>query len=98
MKSRTSKRAIFRKWSSIAAKRRLIPAIAIVNKKGQKVSAVSYPDARHLDVDDGEEIRGGTILVKIPRDIGKTRDITGGLPRVTELFEARSPNDPAVVS
>jgi DNA-directed RNA polymerase subunit beta' len=49
-------------------------------------------------VNDGQEINAGTILVRIPRDIGKTRDITGGLPRVTELFEARSPSDPAVVS
>jgi DNA-directed RNA polymerase subunit beta' len=49
-------------------------------------------------VDDGQEIGAGSILVKIPRDIGKTRDITGGLPRVTELFEARSPNDPAIVA
>ena len=49
-------------------------------------------------VDDGEEIHAGTVLVKIPRDIGKTRDITGGLPRVTELFEGRHPNEPAIVS
>ena len=49
-------------------------------------------------MNDGQEIDAGTILVRIPRDIGKTRDITGGLPRVTELFEARSPTDPAVVS
>jgi DNA-directed RNA polymerase subunit beta' len=49
-------------------------------------------------VNDGEEVQSGTVLVKIPRDSGKTRDITGGLPRVTELFEARSPADPAIVS
>jgi DNA-directed RNA polymerase subunit beta' len=49
-------------------------------------------------VNDGQAIVAGTILVRIPRDIGKTRDITGGLPRVTELFEARSPADPAMVS
>ncbi|HEX9829670.1 MAG TPA: DNA-directed RNA polymerase subunit beta', partial [Bacteroidota bacterium] len=56
------------------------------------------PTRAHLHVDDGEEIKAGTVLVKIPRDIGKTRDITGGLPRVTELFEARRPGDPSVVS
>ncbi len=75
----------------------LIPAIAIINKKGQKVASYPIPTRAHLNVDDGEEIQAGAILVKIPRDIGKTRDITGGLPRVTELFEARHPNDPAVV-
>ncbi|MEI7907743.1 MAG: DNA-directed RNA polymerase subunit beta', partial [Bacteroidota bacterium] len=52
----------------------------------------------HILVDHEEAIPAGTVLVKIPRDIGKTRDITGGLPRVTELFEARSPGEPAVVS
>jgi DNA-directed RNA polymerase subunit beta' len=75
----------------------LIPAIAIINKKGQKVASYPIPTRAHVNVDDGEEIQAGSILVKIPRDIGKTRDITGGLPRVTELFEARHPNDPAVV-
>jgi DNA-directed RNA polymerase subunit beta' len=75
----------------------LIPVIAIVNKKGQKVSSYPIPTRAHVNVDDGEEIQAGSILVKIPRDIGKTRDITGGLPRVTELFEARHPTDPAVV-
>jgi DNA-directed RNA polymerase subunit beta' len=75
----------------------LIPGIAIINKKGHKVSSYPIPTRAHLNVDDGEEIQAGTILVKIPRDIGKTRDITGGLPRVTELFEARHPNDLAVV-
>jgi DNA-directed RNA polymerase subunit beta' len=75
----------------------LIPGIAIINKKGHKVSSYPIPTRAHLNVDDGEVIQAGAILVKIPRDIGKTRDITGGLPRVTELFEARHPNDPAVV-
>ncbi len=76
----------------------LIPAIAVLNKKGQRVANYPIPTRAHLNVDDGEEIPAGSILVKIPRDIGKTRDITGGLPRVTELFEARHPSDPAVVS
>jgi DNA-directed RNA polymerase subunit beta' len=78
--------------------RTLSPGVVIVNSKGQKVVSYIIPTRSHLVVDDGQEIAAGTILVKIPRDIGKTRDITGGLPRVTELFEARSPNDPAVVS
>ncbi|MGB2868553.1 MAG: DNA-directed RNA polymerase subunit beta' [Bacteroidota bacterium] len=76
----------------------LIPAITVVNKKGQKLANYPMPTRAHLIVDDGEEIQAGSILVKIPRDIGKTRDITGGLPRVTELFEARHPGDPAIVS
>ncbi len=80
--------------------RTLSPGVMIVNKKGQKMLPSPYiiPVRAHLVVDDGQEIGSGTIIVKIPRDIGKNRDITGGLPRVTELFEARSPNDPAVVS
>ncbi|MFN0158499.1 MAG: DNA-directed RNA polymerase subunit beta' [Bacteroidota bacterium] len=78
--------------------RTLSPGVMIVNKKGQKLASYIIPVRAHLAIDDGQEIGPGTILVKIPRDIGKNRDITGGLPRVTELFEARSPNDPAVVS
>jgi DNA-directed RNA polymerase subunit beta' len=76
----------------------LSPSILVVNKRGEKVGSYIIPTRAHLVVDDGQEIGAGTILVKIPRDIGKTRDITGGLPRVTELFEARSPSDPAIVS
>jgi DNA-directed RNA polymerase subunit beta' len=56
------------------------------------------PVKANLLVNDGEEVKAGTIIVKIPKDSGKTRDITGGLPRVTELFEARSPNDPAKIA
>jgi DNA-directed RNA polymerase subunit beta' len=78
--------------------RTLSPSILIMNKKGQKVASYIIPTRAHIVVDNGQEIAAGTVLVKIPRDIGKSRDITGGLPRVTELFEARSPNDPAIVS
>ena len=76
----------------------LIPALTVVNAKGQKLASYPIPTRAHLIVEDGEEIQAGTILVKIPRDIGKTRDITGGLPRVTELFEGRHPNEPAIVA
>ncbi|MFH0988615.1 MAG: DNA-directed RNA polymerase subunit beta' [bacterium] len=76
----------------------LIPTLTILNAKGQKVASYPMPTRAHLIVDDGEEIHAGAVLVKIPRDIGKTRDITGGLPRVTELFEARHPNDPAIIT
>jgi DNA-directed RNA polymerase subunit beta' len=78
--------------------RTLSPSILVTNAKGQKVGNYIIPTRAHLSVNDGENVKAGTILVKIPRDSGKTRDITGGLPRVTELFEARSPSDPAIVS
>jgi DNA-directed RNA polymerase subunit beta' len=78
--------------------RTLSPSVLVMNKKGHKAAGYIIPTRAHLVVDDGQEIAAGSILVKIPRDIGKTRDITGGLPRVTELFEARSPNDPAIVA
>ena len=77
--------------------RTLSPSILVANKAGAKVANYIIPTRAHIMVDDGEEIAAGTVLVKIPRDSGKTRDITGGLPRVTELFEARSPADPAIV-
>ena len=75
------------------------PAI-IVNAKQKDKEPRTYniPVGAHLAIDNGQEVRSGQILVKIPRAIGKTRDITGGLPRVTELFEARNPSNPAVVS
>ncbi|MFI5252853.1 MAG: DNA-directed RNA polymerase subunit beta' [Bacteroidota bacterium] len=78
--------------------RTLSPSILVINEKGQKVGNYIIPTRAHLVINDGEFVKAGTILVKIPRDSGKTRDITGGLPRVTELFEARSPADPAIVS
>jgi DNA-directed RNA polymerase subunit beta' len=78
--------------------RSLSPMLQVVTAKGHKVASYIIPTRAHLVVDDGHEIGRGTILAKIPRVIGKTRDITGGLPRVTELFEARSPADPAIVS
>jgi len=78
--------------------RTLSPSINIINAKDQKVGSYIIPTRAHMVVNDAEEVQAGTVLVKIPRDSGKTRDITGGLPRVTELFEARSPADPAIVS
>ncbi len=78
--------------------RSLSPSILITDAKGKKIASYIIPTRAHITVDDGQGIAAGTVLVKIPRDIGKNRDITGGLPRVTELFEARSPQDPAIVS
>ena len=72
------------------------PAIVVKSKDGEK--AYNIPVGAHLSVDKGSPVNPGTILSKIPRMIGQSRDITGGLPRVTELFEARNPSNPAVVS
>ena len=58
----------------------------------------NLPVGSHLTVNEGDTVKAGDILVKIPRAVGKSGDITGGLPRVTELFEARNPSNPAVVS
>jgi DNA-directed RNA polymerase subunit beta' len=73
------------------------PAIIVHAKKGDS-KAYNMPVGAHLVVENGVAIKAGQVLAKIPRAIGKTRDITGGLPRVTELFEARNPSNPAVVS
>ncbi len=76
----------------------LSPTIYIVNSKGDKLSSYIIPAQAHLLVNNGDNAAAGQILCKIARETGKTRDITGGLPRVTELFEARSPNSPSIVS
>jgi len=73
------------------------PTIHIMSDNGDKVSS-NIPVDAHLSVDHGQKVKAGQILVKIPRAVSKNRDITGGLPRVTELFEARNPSNPAVVS
>ncbi|MEM7549124.1 MAG: DNA-directed RNA polymerase subunit beta' [Bacteroidota bacterium] len=73
------------------------PAI-IVNMKDGESKQYNIPVGAHISVDRGEKIKAGKILAKIPRATSKSRDITGGLPRVTELFEARNPSNPAVVS
>ncbi|MDX2191684.1 MAG: DNA-directed RNA polymerase subunit beta' [Bacteroidota bacterium] len=73
------------------------PAI-IIKTKGSDPKAYSLPVGARIVVEEGRKIKAGEVLAKIPRSIGKNRDITGGLPRVTELFEARNPSNPAVVS
>ncbi|MFH1894199.1 MAG: DNA-directed RNA polymerase subunit beta' [Candidatus Zixiibacteriota bacterium] len=89
----------FRKWVIIEQREKaLMPAIDIYNKDDKKVGTYSIPTGAQLLVKNGDSIFKGEQLVKIPRDISKTRDITGGLPRVAELFEARKPRDPAVIS
>ncbi len=74
------------------------PLIRIIGKKGEALKTYNIPVTAHIIVNEASKIEPGQILVKIPRVTGKTGDITGGLPRVTELFEARNPSNPAVVS
>ncbi len=75
-----------------------IPSIIVLDKKKKAIKEYNIPVGAHIIVEEGHAVKAGEILVKIPRVLGKTRDITGGLPRVTELFEARNPSNPAVVS
>lgn len=74
------------------------PIIRIVDNEGNELKRYDIPTGSHIVLNEGDEIVAGDTLVKIPRAVGKTGDITGGLPRVTELFEARNPSEPAVVS
>ncbi|MBP93326.1 DNA-directed RNA polymerase subunit beta' [Bizionia echini] len=78
--------------------KKLIPTLHIEDAKGNAMRSYNLPVGAHLMIDEGEKIKVGKILVKIPRKSAKSGDITGGLPRVTELFEARNPSNPAVVS
>ncbi len=71
-----------------------IPTIIV---EGKDIRQYNLPVGSHISIDEGEEVKAGQVLVKIPRVLGKLRDITGGLPRVTELFEARNPGNPAIV-
>ena len=75
----------------------LTPSILVKDAKGNE-KVFNVPTRAYLSVEEGEEIQAGTIVAKISKSSTKSRDITGGLPRVTELFEARSPHDPAIVS
>jgi DNA-directed RNA polymerase subunit beta' len=72
-----------------------IPSILV---EGKEIKSYNLPVGSHIIVDEGDDVKAGQVLVKIPRVLGKLRDITGGLPRVTELFEARNPGNPAIVS
>ncbi len=75
-----------------------VPSAQIVAEDGSVIRTYNFPVGGHVVVEDGQKVKPGDILVKIPRAVGKAGDITGGLPRVTELFEARNPSNPAVVS
>ncbi|MEL7160827.1 MAG: DNA-directed RNA polymerase subunit beta', partial [Bacteroidota bacterium] len=78
--------------------RKRIPTITITNKDGEELRQYNLPVGAYISIEDGSEVATGQKIVKIPRKGGKIADITGGLPRVTELFEARNPSNPAVVS
>ncbi|WP_341651469.1 DNA-directed RNA polymerase subunit beta' [Blattabacterium cuenoti] len=75
-----------------------IPTLKIINEKNEELKVYNLPVGAHLMVEDEEKIDIGKILVKVPRKTAKSGDITGGLPRLSELFEARNPSNPAVVS
>jgi len=78
--------------------KRKIPTIRIVSEDGEELKNYNLPVGSYISIEDGQEVRAGQKIVKIPRKLGKIQDITGGLPRVTELFEARNPSNPATVS
>jgi DNA-directed RNA polymerase subunit beta' len=78
--------------------RNKIPACHILDENGELLRTYNFPIGGHIAITDGAEAKVGEILVKIPRVVGGGGDITGGLPRVTELFEARNPSNPAVVA
>ncbi len=82
----------------IEHKGELHPQVLIVDKDENPLGLYPIPEKAHIEVEEGEEITAGTLLAKTPREITGTQDITGGLPRVTEIFEARKPKDPAVIS
>ena len=74
------------------------PTIRIIDNEGNELRQYNLPVGAHIMVENNQKVKAGDTLIKIPRAIGKSGDITGGLPRVTELFEARNPSNPAIVS
>ncbi|MCR4613501.1 MAG: DNA-directed RNA polymerase subunit beta' [Bacteroidaceae bacterium] len=78
--------------------RALVPVCHILDENGEVLRTYNFPIGGHIAVEDGEKLKVGDILIKIPRAVSKAGDITGGLPRVTELFEARNPSNPAIVA
>ncbi|EJX01973.1 DNA-directed RNA polymerase, beta' subunit [gut metagenome] len=75
-----------------------VPSAHIVDENGELIRTYNFPINGRIAVEDGQKLKAGDVLIKIPRVVGSAGDITGGLPRVTELFEARNPSNPAVVS
>ena len=75
-----------------------VPSAHILTEDGDLIHTYNLPVGGHVIIENGQKVKAGEVIVKIPRAVGKAGDITGGLPRVTELFEARNPSNPAVVS
>ena len=92
-------------WKQSSSSKNYRPTIALYDDSGNPVKLSNKVEAKYflsinavINVTDGAPVKAGDIIAKIPRDVVKTRDITGGLPRISELFEARRPNDPAVIA
>lgn len=85
------------RWVIMEHKGDLHPQIVIEDERGQSLAFYYIPEKAHLEVREGQTVSAGTLLAKTPREVGGTQDITGGLPRVTEIFEARRPREPAVM-
>ncbi len=81
-----------------AKNKKKIPVIRIIDKNGDDLKQYTLPVGAYISISDGDHVTAGQKIVKIPRKLGKIQDITGGLPRVTELFEARNPSNPATVA
>jgi DNA-directed RNA polymerase subunit beta' len=86
------------RWVIMEHKGDLHPQIVIEDERGQSLEVHYIPEKAHIEVRDGSKVSPGTLLAKTPREVGGTQDITGGLPRVTEVFEARKPREPAVMA
>lgn len=92
-------------WKQSSSTANYRPMISLVDEKGKPIMLSNKIEARYflsidsvINIDDGAKVKAGDIIARIPKDIVKTRDITGGLPRISELFEARVPKDPAIIS
>jgi DNA-directed RNA polymerase subunit beta' len=86
------------RWVIMEHKGDLHPQIVIEDEQGQNLEVHYVPEKAHLEVREGDSVMAGNLLAKTPREVGGTQDITGGLPRVTEIFEARRPREPAVMA
>jgi DNA-directed RNA polymerase subunit beta' len=86
------------RWVIMEHKGDLHPQIVIEDDRGQSLSFYYVPEKAHLEVREGQTVAPGMLLAKTPREVAGTQDITGGLPRVTEIFEARRPREPAVMA
>jgi DNA-directed RNA polymerase subunit beta' len=86
------------RWVIMEHKGDLHPQVVIEDDRGQNLAFYYVPEKAHLEVREGQKVSAGTLLAKTPREVSGTQDITGGLPRVTEIFEARRPREPAVMA